>query len=143
MADSVATKYIYPPNYSGTNGHRRYVINCTNKSDGTGEVDVVKADRSAIYAYGGASREPAVATKLVVEKIEYTVAGNMTVTIEWDYTTNEVIAVLKDQSGTVDFTKQGGAVPSSPTGGTGDIVFTTQAAPNASYNITLHLVAKG
>lgn len=128
MADTVTTKVVF-------SGKRRYVVHLTNTSDGTGESNVVKVDKSTLTGLNGA--EP---SKLVIEKIHYDVAS-MRVLLTWDQTSDETIAVLQN-IGKLDWTKQGGLVGAN-TGGTGDILLTTaNQASGDGYDITLHLRLK-
>jgi hypothetical protein len=139
MADLTKIKWLYPPNFVGTyeagtkNGHRRHVILCTNYSDGTGEDDEVKLRRTDML-----TSEGQVPSKLVVEKIDYHVAG-MTVTISCNNENEEVIATLYSGDGMIDFRPQGGFTPEDDGDNLGgDIVFTTSnQTNNDSYNIIL------
>ena len=139
MADLTKIKWIYPPNFEGTypvntrNGHRRHVILCTNYSDGTGEDDEVKLRRTDML-----TSEGQVPSKLVVEKIDYHIAG-MSVTISYNNENDEVIAVLYGGDGTIDFRPQGGFTPEDDDDNLGgDIVFTTSnEGTGDSYNIIL------
>lgn len=120
-------------------GARRITYHMTNESDGSGESVVAKVDLSGLTypVFGGAE-----ATFFVVERIEYSVAGFNYVTLEWDHDTNDEIAVLIGQ-GVIDWTPEGGLVDPQTTGGTGDIVLTTDGAiDGASYDISLWLRPK-
>mgnify|MGYP001606335609 FL=1 len=131
MADTVTTKTLF-------NSPRKLVVNITNLSDGTGESNVVKVDKSAFTGPNGS--EP---TKLVIEKIVYDVSS-MRVLLTWDQTSDETIAVLQGD-GTIDWYKSGkhsGNVGAN-TGGTGDILLTTATqSVGDGYNITLYLRKK-
>ena len=142
MVDTVTAKYVYPPNFAGTYsntdvGNNRIAIHLTGISDGTNESDVVKVDKSALQCTNGATP-----TKLVVEKITYSIHG-MTVLLEWDNTSDETIVTLNagiapdSNSGQMDWIASGGLVPSA-TSGTGDIILTSSnGAAGDSYDITL------
>ena len=131
MADTVTTKTLF-------NSPRKLVVNITNLSDGTGESNVVKVDKSAFTGPNGS--EP---TKLVIEKIVYDVSS-MRVLLTWDQTSDETIAVLQGD-GTIDWyksAKHSGNVAAN-TGGTGDILLTTATqSVGDGYNITLYLRKK-
>lgn len=128
MADAVTTKTVF-------NGPRRLVVHLTNDSDGTGESNVVKVDKSAFTGPNGS--EP---TKLVVEKIKYDVSS-MKVALAWDQTTDETIAILQGD-GCLDWRKAGGLIGAN-TGGTGDILLTTENQTSGDgYDITLFLRKK-
>jgi hypothetical protein len=142
MADLTKIKWLYPPNFVGTygtgtkNGHRRHVVLCTNISDATGETDEIKLKRTDMLTSEGQTP-----SKLVVEKIDYHIAG-MTVKISYNNENEELVALLYTGDGVIDFRPQGGFVPEDEVEGEdpegGDIVFTTsQEAANDSYNIIL------
>jgi hypothetical protein len=142
MADLTKIKWLYPPNFVGTyptgtkNGHRRHVVLCTNYSDGTGEDDEIKLKRTDML-----TSEGQIPSKLVVEKIDYHVAG-MTVKISYNNENEEMVSILYSGDGTVDFRAQGGFVPEDEVphedSEGGDIVFTTSnQTNNDSYNIIL------
>jgi len=132
MADSVNTNTLF----SGT---RRKIYQFTNVSDGTGESAVVKVDISTLTG----PNKSAPPSKLVVEAIDYNIQGFTSVTLYFDATTDDEIAVLPAGSGVVDFTYGGGLVDPQSSGATGDIVLTTTgAAANASYDITLYVRLK-
>ena len=139
MADLTKIKWIYPPNFEGTygtgtkNGHRRHVILCTNYSDGTGEDQELKLKRTDMLTSEGQTP-----SKLVIEKIDYHVAG-MTVKIEYNNNNEEVIAMLYSGDGCIDFRSQGGFTPEDDGENlAGDIIFTTSNQTDGdSYNIIL------
>lgn len=107
----------------------------TNLSDGTGESNVVKVDKSSFV--GPNALEP---THLRVDRIDYDVSS-MRVLLTWDHTTDETIAVLQGR-GVLDWSKVGG-LTDVETGGTGDILLTTaNQASGDGYDITIHMVKK-
>jgi hypothetical protein len=132
MADAVTTKTVWE-----NDSHIK--VHCTCISDGTGETDVVKVDKSALVAPDGA--EPA---SLEIEELRWNVQGFSSVRIEWDYTTDEVAAVLSG-NGYDDFRgrfeekcETGGLLAGDGAGGTGDIVVTTAGAVSgATYDFTI------
>jgi len=161
MADQVNINWIYPQNFEGTFpigtpcGHRRYVVQCTCYSDGTGEEDVTKVRRSDLLSTAG--KPP---SSLVIEKIEYDVGG-MTVLIDWSSTTADRIAVLNNSAGCLDWSSTGGRYINDTNDDNdpewGSIIFNTTIDafgasdidlpldppdPGTSYNITIHLKAK-
>ena len=134
MADAVAVRTI-----GETAKH--IVVHCTNISDGTGESDVVKVDKSTLVASDGA--EPAA---LDIDKIVWCCDG-MAVRVEWDHSTDD-LAIALSGSGSLDFTS--GDLDTVPgncrlkdprsSGGTGDILFTTTGHTSGdTYNVTLWL----
>lgn len=128
MADTVTTKTLF-------NSPLKLVVHLTNDSDGTGESNVVKVDKSTFTGPNGL--EP---THLAVEKIEYDVSS-IKVKLSWDHTTDETIAILQGQ-GEINWFKSGRNVDVE-TGQTGDILLTTENQTSGDgYNITLHLRKK-
>jgi len=147
MADTVETKWVYPPGFDGFYesykvGHRKICVKLTCESDGTGETDIHKVVLADLQTSDGSTP-----TKVIVERIDYSING-ISVTLEWDGATDEVIARLNADAGggsvegSMDFTKWGGMVP-TVSGGTGDIMLTSEAAgANDTYDITLSLRLK-
>ena len=127
MADTVNTQVVF-------NGQRRYTVHLTNESDGTGESAVTKVDISTLTDGAGDT-----ATYTTVDLIESSVWGFNYVALEWAHDTNDEIAVLFGQ-GVNDWYAFGGKTDPQSTGGTGDIVLTTDGGADGSgYDITLHL----
>ena len=139
MADLTKIKWLYPTNFEGTydagtkNGHRRHVVLCTNISDGTGEDDAIKLKRTDML-----TSEGTVPSKLVVEKINYNIAG-MIVDVSYNNVNEEKIATLYSGDGEIDFRPIGGFVPEDDADNEGgDIVFNTSKETNGdTYNIIL------
>lgn len=128
MVDTVSTTTVF-------NGSRKLVVHLTSLSDGTGETDAVKVDKSTFTGPNGL--EP---TDFVIERIEYDISS-MRVLLEYDRTTDLAIAVLQG-SGILDWTKSGGLLREG-TGETGDIILTTAGhASGDGYDITLYLRKK-
>lgn len=131
MADVVNTNVIQ------SNGGRYYVAQFLNESDGTGESAVTKVDISTLTDAQGNT-----ATYSAIDRIQYVVTGFNYVTLYWDATTDDEIAVLKG-SGFLDWSAEGGNVDPKSTGSTGDIKLTTDgAADGAGYDITIWLRPK-
>lgn len=131
MADAVTSDYVF-------NGRRRKVLHLTNISDGTGESAVVKADLSALTIDGGT-----IPTGSTVDMIDYNIQGMSSVRLYWDHTTDDEIAVLPNGSGSIDFGAYGGKSDPRTTGGTGDIVLTTNGASSGgTYDISIHFRPK-
>lgn len=136
MADTVNTQVVFT-------GNRRYVVRLTNESDGTGESAVTKVDISTLTAPSGKAGAPGTAaTYTAIDKIEYQVNGFNYVKLAWDHTTDDEIAILSG-NGCIDAKAFGGIVDPKSTGGTGDILLTTDGAiDGASYDITIWLRPK-
>lgn len=125
MADAVTNTTIFA-------GTRRHIIHLTNVSDGTGESAVVKVDVSALTGPNGQ-----VPTAVTIEEISWDIQGFTSVTLAWDATTDDTIAVMSGQ-GYSDWSSVGGLHDPASTGATGDVVLTTTgAAANATYDITI------
>jgi len=142
MADETHVKFIYPPNWEGTfedtpgrkDFPRKYIILCTNISDGTGEDEVTKAKRTDFLV-----DEITPAGRLALEKIEYDVQG-MTVKVEYNNENDEFIAILSPGQGMFEY--PGGYIPEALDEDNefdgGDIIFTTEGASvGDTYNIVL------
>lgn len=137
-ADAVTSNVIFQ---NATN----YVIHLTNVSDGTGESDVVKADKSALSV----ATDGAEADSLDIDAIAWNTNG-MAVRVEWDHTTDDVATIL-DSHGYINFRSlrdlfvpnilsTPGLKDPRSTGATGDILFTTIGHTSGdTYNITLWL----
>lgn len=135
MADTVSVKTLK------ATGRQRIVM-LHGASDGTGESNVVKVDKSALTTFAGV--EP---SALAVDFIQYAVQGYTKITLSWDLTTDELIAAIP-QGGSIllladythgDVLPTNGGVPVGA-GGTGDILLSTTGAINGgSYTIILGL----
>jgi hypothetical protein len=134
MADAVTATYLF-------SGRNRKILHLTSISDGTGESAVVKADISAL-TYGAGNR--LVPTYTSVQMIEYNIQGMSSVRLHWDHDTNDVIAVLPEGSGCIDWWSMGGKADPRSTGGTGDIILTTNGhVSGGTYDITIWFKPKG
>lgn len=132
MADTVSVDVVQ------ANNARRYVVHLTSQSDGTGESDgdpttgVQKIDVSSLTNANGE-----VASYLTIDRIEYSVFGMNYVTLLFDATTNDELAVLKGQ-GLMDWSLEGGLTDPQSAGSTGDILLATDgAADGGGYDITI------
>jgi len=145
MADATTIKWLYPPNFTGSYddwphgkivGPRRYSLLLTNYSDGTGETEELKVNRSDLKTTDGETP-----SKLVIEKIQYNIYG-MTVRISYNNENEEEIVLQGD--GQLDFTDVGGFTPIDHIDDVGgDIVFNTESASSGdSYSIKLDIRAK-
>jgi hypothetical protein len=122
---------------------REVRVHLTNLSDGTGETNVVKVDKSTLTA----STSGAEAAKLALEYAGWNIQGFAYVKLSWDLASDETIAVLTG-SGSEDFADRvfpprgyaGGDGDQSSVGGSpGDVLLTAPAgAASGSYDIRLH-----
>lgn len=132
MADAVTVRVIQ-------NDAAFYKVHLTNISDGTGESNVVKADKSTLTGPGAG--EP---TRLDIAEARWAMQGMNSVRISWDHTTDDMGLVLSGSGYDLfDAINTNGAAltglqdPAS-SGGTGDVLLTTQGATaNGTYDITL------
>lgn len=131
MADTVDVKVLRNPL---SQGGRHYVVRCTNESDGTGESGVAKIDISAL-TLGSVNAAP---TYCTIDRIVGHVSGFNYVVLRWDHTTDDEIAVLRGNFD-LDWTDVGGQTDPKTSGGTGDVLLTTDGAfDGASYDITIY-----
>lgn len=136
MADTVTTRYIYPPNWDGfyeakDMGHQRYTVQLTCVSDGTGETDVRK-----IIVADHLNREGATATRLVIEEIHIVGYGFTSVTLSFDRDPEVTIAVLGDTE-FLNYRREGGLADNG-VGNTGDLLLTSAGIHSGdTYNIII------
>ena len=131
MVDTVTTEYIY-------SGKRRKMLHLTNISDGTGESAVIKADISALTFNLGEAP-----TGTAVDMIDYNIQGMSSVRLYWDHTTDDEIAILPTGVGTIDWNALGGKADPRTSGGTGDILLTTNGqVSGGTYDITIYFRPK-
>jgi hypothetical protein len=150
MADTVSTRWVYPPNWSGStnainDGHRRMAVNLKGTSDGTGETNVVKVNISELKATGGRQ-----CVRTVIEKIQYAVSG-LDVFLSWHR--NPALEIARfgagagggSADGVLDFRSGRSAGLVDPGGElSGDILLTTaNVAAGDTYDITIWLRLKG
>lgn len=132
MADAVTTLVQ-------SNGAKYYVATFTNVSDGTGESNVVKVDKSTLVNELG--REP---RALNIESISWSIQGFTSVLIEWDHATDDTAFLCGSGPGYFDGLETGPLKDPQPGVTTGDILFTTSGAVSgATYSITLKLIKVG
>ena len=125
MADAVTTNVLH-------DASRKYAARFTNISDSTGESTIAKIDISTLEAPGGLAP-----TAFVIEEIEWNIQGFTSIELHWDHDTNDLIDVLSGV-GYKDYTSLGGLQDPASTGGTGDVLLTTQGATaTATYDIVI------
>lgn len=128
MADAVDTDIL-------VNNTTWLTVHLTNNSDGTGESGVTKVDISTFTKAG----------QVLTGSAVWSITGNVwggEVTLAWDHTTDDVIAIL---SGTVniDWSPDGGKADPRSSGGTGDILLTTSGFGSSSgYDLTMRIKKK-
>jgi len=132
MVDTVNTEVLF-------SGGNKYIVRFTNLSDGTGETNVVKVDRSELIGPDGVAPG-----KIVIEEIQYDVQGFDGVVLEWHLaaTPDEPLAILNGQ-GIKEYKRFGGLVPDT-VGATvdGDIKFTTNGTEAAGDTYDILLVCR-
>jgi hypothetical protein len=132
MADAVTSKVLI-------NSKHRYVVVLTNVSDGTGESDVVKIDKSTLVNLNGV--EP---TKLNLVSVQWAIGGFSSVRLEWDHTADDMCLALPTGTGYFDFSCFGAYSDPASAGTTGDILLTTAGAVSgATYSIVLEFFMSG
>jgi hypothetical protein len=131
MADAVTTN-VY---FTSTPGTRRYGIHLTCISDGTGESNVVKVDKSTIKDAMGV--EPGI---LKLASARWTVVGFTYIKFTTDHTTDDVLLLCAGNG--YDNWEGASFLPDpNSTGGTGDLLLTSVgAAAAAIYDITLEFI---
>lgn len=111
------------------NGRKRKLLHLHNP-DGTDEsAGVVKIDVSALTFNGGQ-----VPTYVTVDWIGYNINGDP-VTLYFDATTDDVLAVLPPGSGEIDFTAYGGKTDPRSAGSTGDVKLVNVSG--TEYDLTI------
>lgn len=129
MADAVTTKVVRDDDYV-------HEVHLTGISDGTGEVAVIKVDKSAI----GVASDGAEAASLDIVGARWSIQGYASIRILWDHTTDEVALVLAGNGQFEVSDPRMGIQDGRGAGGAGDILLTSGgAAANATYDITLRL----
>lgn len=125
MVDAVASQVL-------VDERSRHVVNITNVSDGTGETDITKIDKSDLKDNQG--QEPAA---IDIDDIQWSMQGFTYVVLEWRHGSDRQIAVLSPGQGWISYSEYGGKRdPASD--GTGDVALTTVgAAAGATYDITI------
>lgn len=134
MADVVDTIVV-------SDNPNRIVVRFTNRSDGTGETDVVKVDKSTLIGLLG--REP---QKLNLEWAKWSIQGFDSVQAEWDHNVDDEMIIMAAGNYERHYTNPGPLVDPGSAGGTGDVLFTTFPSPAAAgdtYDITMSFLKSG
>lgn len=138
MADTVDTLDIL-------NGKDWLIRRLTNRSDGTGETNVVKVTKANHINTNGN-----VPTKLGVGYLWWSIQGFTSVQLNWDHTTPDEIAILaagngaRLMEGPGMYSGQGLLWDPASAGGTGNIILTTfGAVANATYDILIAVRLSG
>ncbi len=125
MADTVTVTTIRD---SGS----ELVVHITGVSDGSGESDAIKVDKSAFTVSGA---EPG---SLTLMEADGQMSGYAGLTLEWDRGTDVKIFEVAPGSFYKDFRPDGKR--DSGSGGTGDVVLTTTSPTSGGrYDITLRM----
>ena len=127
MPDTVTTNVIFA-------GKKKYAVQFTGISDGTGEAAVIKVDISTLVNLLG---QPCVRT--AIEEVKWDIQGFSSVRFLWDHTTDDTAAVMSGR-GAVSYAHLGYLFDPRSAGGTGDLLLTSiGAAVGATYDITVVL----
>lgn len=120
-------------------GKHRYWVRLTGISDGTGETDVIKVDKSTLVNSNGV--EP---TRLNLVSVQWSIQGYSSIRLEWDHTTDDEMVILGPGNGYMDFSDAGALADPASAGQTGDVILTSAGAVSgATYTIVLELVMTG
>ena len=115
MADTVTSDVTY-------NTDDVYGLHLTGVSDGTGETNVIKVDKSAMTIKG---QSPAVAVgHMAIERVRGFQNGYTYIKLHWDHTTDDTAVLLGSGQFDLDFREHPLHDPQS-TGGTGDLLLST------------------
>jgi hypothetical protein len=127
MANTVTTQTLL-------DGDRNLVILLTGLLDTSDEARTIKVDVSS-YA-------PA-PTKLRVDKLQYSISGELVVLLDWDADTDVRFAALSGQ-GELEACEIGGLTNNAGAGVTGDIYLTTAnwVSGTKAYTLILHCVKR-
>ena len=149
MADTVTTRWVYPPNWDGfveprgylKRGWKHMVVQLTNYSDGTGETAVRKVVRQDLYGPSGL-----LCKRICVDEIIYRTT-NFGVRLYFDMTPAETICLIPHGYGIITgpFLPGIAKYEDYEAGETGDIMLTTivsQGSAQDTYDITLKLRIK-
>lgn len=113
-------------------------------SDGTGETNVVKVQKSTLTNSNGI-----VPTKLAIEQLWWSISGFTSVELDWDHTTPDEIAILATGNGAQLYGRTlgvdlGSLWDPASAGGTGNIILTSKgASASATYNIYMLIRMSG
>lgn len=136
MADTVSANTMM----SGVQT-KKLIVHLTGISDGTGETNVVKVDRSTLTM----PNLGVAPNKLHVASLRWNIQGYTYVQLKWDHTADDTIAVLTGNG--YDNYESHGALKDpntsgdTVTGAIGDIILSSVGAANgASYDITLEVI---
>lgn len=147
MADTVTTRWLYPPNWDGfveprgylRNGWKHMVVQLTCSSDATGETAVRKVTRGDLYGPSGLPCK-----RIGIDEVIYHVYG-MDIHLYYDMDPIEtIVRIPSDMTGTI----KGPFYPGIPKnedygpGETGDIMLTSGIWYDGSYDIILKLRIK-
>lgn len=125
MADTVTNQVIL-------GGKSTYVVHLTGISDGTGESNVVKIDKSTLLNTIGV--EP---PRIIIQSIRWASQGFSYIKLSWDHAT-DVTAMILNGNGYENFEEVGGLKDTLLNDSTGDLLLTSVGAANGStYDITL------
>lgn len=125
MADTVTSNVLQ-------SNKADYVIRLTCISDGTGETNVVKIDRSTLTNITGA--EP---TRISIQSVRWAIQGFSYVKLSWDATTDDTALVISG-NGYDNFEAASGLRDPRSSGNVGDLLLTSvNAISGATYDITL------
>lgn len=127
MADTVTSKVRETAD--------RYTVHLTCVSDGTGETNVLKVDKSAILDASG--EEPPL---LRIASVRWAIQGFTRIKLSTDHNTDDTTLVLNG-NGYANWEHLGGLFDANSAGGTGDLLLTsTGTTSGSSYDIDVEVL---
>jgi hypothetical protein len=135
MADTVTSSIIL-----GGAASKKYIVHLTGISDGTGETNVIKVDRSALTAINRSAP-----TRIDIASVRWNIQGYTYIKFSWDHTVDDTALVLSG-NGYDNFETHGGLKDPNTsldtvTGAIGDLLLTSAGAVSSgSYDITLEII---
>lgn len=118
-------------------GSRRLMVQHRNPDTTVGEVNATLVDKSRLIGPNG--KEP---SRLVIERIQWVIFGGGTLTLSFDHTSDDIVAVLSEPGNGDRIYPNGGLVDPASAGGTGDLLLSASNVAGGSYKITIILRMK-
>jgi len=129
MANSVAVQKLM-------DGPRNVVFKITGILDTADVTATSLVDLTTLSPVDIAGSTP---TRLIVDKISYSIESPLVVVLAWDATTDVPIALLANGMDDIDFSKYGGAYNTEATGVTGAIMYSTSGYTSGTLSFTVVL----
>ena len=132
MADNVKTNVLF-------SGGRRYAVHLEGISDGTGETNVIKIDKSGLKKFDGTPPD-----SLALMDISFNVEAFTYVVLYWQRDASNIEMVTLKGRGSISYVSYGGLQDPNRGGtGTGNILLSSVGAVSgATYQIDLEFKLK-